>query len=114
MEQYKRTHARTHSHTRMHAHTHTHTHKNIHTLAHTHTQKHIHSCTYAHTVCLLLCIVWSRDGAMQISKEEDSGQNGDDVWSSILTTKLHPNSVTLVPGYWHNKYISINYLFVVT
>ncbi|XP_065912037.1 protein misato homolog 1-like isoform X2 [Dysidea avara] len=39
------------------------------------------------------------DGAVQVCKEEGSDQVGDDIWSNILTTKLHPNSVTLLPGY---------------
>ena len=49
----------------------------------------------------------TRDGAMQVFKEEDSSQAEDNNWSNILTTKLHPNSVTLLPGYWHHKYVYI-------
>jgi len=42
---------------------------------------------------------------MQVCKEEDSDQVGDGIWSHTLTTKLHPNSITLLPGYWRNKYM---------
>ena len=49
---------------------------------------------------------------MELCKEESGkGKQPPDattvdmLWSDCLTTKLHPNTVMMLPGYWHNEYV---------
>ena len=50
---------------------------------------------------------------MEVCKEEGgksrqpTDTNVDILWSDCLTTKLHPNTVMTLPGYWHNEYVTI-------
>ena len=54
-----------------------------------------------------------RDGKVEVCKKEGSNDSNqptdattDMLWSDCLTTKLHPNTVITLPGYWHNEYVT--------
>ena len=55
---------------------------------------------------------------MEVCREESgkakqpTDTSVDMLWSDCLTTKLHPNTVMTLPGYWHNEYVVYDVMFV--